>query len=536
MSRLLSAFGLEKRSTSVTYGSFEAMLADLGGGTRSSSGVAVTREKAMSVSAWWRGIDIRSGALARIGPPQVKRRVGKAYEVDTSHPAHLALSQFADQGITPFDFYRTCGVHRLNAGSAYALVDRVSGVARRLILLDPDRMQPFRENGQDGYLYTFEDVRQTPRKIPASDVWHFRGMSWHARAGWKNWLVARDTLGAAMAMRDHGSAVFKNGAAPGLVVEFPEAISVEDRPRVEADWRRSVGGVDNHFKLLLMDAGKKLVSAPQIMSAEAAQLVESRVMEIREIANFLGVPSHYLGDPNGRAYNSQEQDEQGFLNHTIEPDLVSCEQEASRVLLTEEERTSGSVVIEFDRDRLITADAKSRSETDKAALAGVPWKTLDEVRQEHGYGPLPEGRGAALIIPINLQQAAKPGSEADPATKTPPADPEADALAAKGKQAIEAVSNFVVETRRRMLRRLTSAARAAGKHPAKFGDWLDGFAAEHAGVVRDALAPADGVLDTKALAAALFAEVRGVCDAAYSTAKPAAFAEALDAALARLEA
>lgn len=539
MSRILTALGLARRSVTMglTWDTLWNSATEFG---RSASGVTVSREKAMTVSAWWRAVDIRSGALARIGPPQVLRRSDGGYAPDPAHPAHRIVARFEFAGMTAFDFYKSRGIQRINCGSSYAYVDRVPGTATpiRLIPLDPSKVQPFRENGIDGYLYTPEDVNIRPRKMPASDVWHFRGMSWDGKAGYVTYIVARDTLGAAIAMRDHGSRFFRNGAIPGMVFEHPDAgITQEEKDRFLQNFARATGGVDNAFKALILEDGFKAVQMPTQMTAEAAQLVESRIMEIREVSNFIGVPSHYLGDPNGRAYNSQEQDEQGFLNHTVEGDLVSCEQELARVLLTEDEKDSGDVVIEFDRDRLIVADVKSRAEADKAATAGVPWKTLDEVRVEHGYRPLPNGRGADLIIPINLQQAAKPGSEADPAANPPPAPPEdAPPPADPGDTpASRAVKAFVVATRARMLRRLTSAARAAGKHPAKFGDWLDGFVAEHVGVVREAFAPADGVLDAKAAASSLLAEVRGTLDAVYSTAKPAAFSEALEAALVRLE-
>lgn len=528
---------VEKRSTTATI-TFEDLLRmgqEMGG--TSSAGVAVSRDRALSVSAWWRGVVIRSSIPAKIGPPRVMRRAGAGYAEDRTHPAHAAVSRFRE--MTAYSFYETRAYHRLSEGNGYAYVDRLnSGLAVELIPLDPTCVQPYREGGVLRYLYTPRTVGDTPRKIDASAMFHTKGLGWDGMSGYPVWRIARDTLGSAIAMREHGSKFFAHGARIGLILEHPGQMSPEAQTKFLNQFNRARSGVDNAFKNVMLEEGMKVSSAPTVMNAQDAQLIESRAMEIREIANYVGVPAHRLGDVATRTYASAEQDYQVFLEDTVDPDLVELEQSLARVLLTAEEQQSEDVVIRFDRTRLGRADVKSQAEADKSALAGVPYRTIDEVRKDRGYAPLPNGKGEDLIIPINLVQAAKPGSDADPSKPpVPPAPPADDPPPPEPKDdlAARAVKAFVADTRKRMVRRLTSAARAAGKHPTKFGDWLEGFAAEHAGVVRDAFAPADGFLDAKAEAAVLLGEVRGVCDAAYSTAKPAAFPEALEAGLARLE-
>lgn len=533
--------GADKRSTSaaITFEDLLRMGQEMGG--TSSSGVAVSRDRALSVSAWWRGVVIRSSIPAKIGPPRVMRREGSGYVEDRKHPAHTAVSRFRE--MTAYSFYETRAHHRLAEGNGYAYVDRLnSGVALELIPLDPTCVQPYREGGVLRYLYTPKAIGEAPRKIDASNMFHTKGLGWDGMSGYPVWRIARDTLGASIAMREHGSKFFANGARVGLILEHPGQMSPEAQKKFLAQFNKARSGVDKAFQNIMLEEGMKLSAGPTVMNAQDAQLIESRAMEIREIANYVGVPAHRLGDVATRTYASAEQDYQVFLEDTVDPDLVELEQALSRVLLTDDEQQSEDVVIRFDRTRLGRADVKSQAEADKSALAGVPYRTIDEVRKDRGYAPLPDGKGAGLIIPINLVQSVAPGSAADPSKSDPTDPPEADGpedspppADPADTPAARAVNAFVVATRARMLRRLTSAARAAGKHPAKFGDWLDGFTAEHSGVVREAFAPADGVLDAKAAASSLLAEVRGTLDAVYSTAKPAAFPEALEAALVRLE-
>lgn len=523
---MLIALGAEQRSVTeaLTWERVLQLGTELGG--PSPSGVRVSKERALSVSAWWRGIAIRSSYPAKIGPPSVQRKKNGGWEDDLGHPANAALSSFP--GTTPMNGYRTCGFHRMVLGNAFYLVDRDgAGDPTRLILLDPDRCVPFREGGADLVAYAPPNEAKV-RTLSAANVWHSQGITWDGRRGLSVVAAARDTLGSSIAMRQHGSKLFANFARLGVILEHPGTPSAETKTALANAFDRSNGGVDNAFKSYLLTEGIKVASSPTVMNPEDAQLIEGRTFEVREIANFVGVPPHRLGDVAAKTYASIEQDNQAFIDDTIDPDLVEMEQSLGLVLLSDEERRSGEVRIRFDRDRLIQADAKSQAEADSKALAGVPWKTRDEIRARRGLPPLPDGEGAKVVIPINLVQAAEPGSPAAGAGEPPPADP----AAARKARAFDAC---IADTRGRMTKRLTAAARAAAKSPAKFTDWIDSMREAHEPVLREAFAPAESAHDAKAEIDAIFTRVRAACDAAAG-AKASEFHAALERELGRLEA
>lgn len=498
---------------------------DWGGASR--FGVAVTHETALSVPAFYRCIEIRSNTILRMGAPKVQRRGSKGWEDAPEHPLTSVLS--AIPGMPPEFFYQTRAAHRISHGRGAAYVDRAAdGRVVRLIPLDPTRLVPFRENGNDGFVYTSE--KQGQRKIPAPDIWNWISLGWDGVSGYSALRQGRDTLGAALAAREHGSSIFRNGAVPGLVFKVPTVLSEDAAKRLKQSLDSRFAGVDNHFKSILLEEGLEVANAPTMMTADDAQLVESRGFDSREIAVRLGVPPSWVGDTATRTFATAEQEAQVFLENTADPDIRSCEASLSYVLLSEEEKRRGDVRIVFDRTPLGMADVKSQAEADKAALAGVPWLTRNEVRQRRGLGPV-EG-GDEIVIPINLVQAAKPGSGADPSAK-PPTDPTPDPDPTAARKA-RGFDDAVAATRSRMVHRLATAARAAGKDPSKFTAWADGAREAHEPIVREAFAFADAAIDTRAEVDALFVALRSACDRAQE-AKPSEFPAALDAALGSME-
>lgn len=492
-------------------------------GASSRSGVAVTPESALTVSAFYRAVEIRANTFLRMGAPRVQRLGPAGWQDDPAHPMNAVLS--AIPGMPPEFFYQTRAGHRTTHGRGAAFVDRGDGGrVVRLIPVDPTRLQAFRRNGHDGFLYTSESAGQ--REIPAMDVWNWVSLGWDGVSGYSALRLGREDLGAAIAAREHGAAMFRHGVVPGLVFKHPGNLTEEAAGRLKRGLDARFAGVDNHFKSILLEEGVDVANAPTMMSAKDAQLVESRTFDAREIAVRLGVPPAWVGDTATRTFATAEQEAQVFLENTADPDIRSCEASLAHVLLTEDEKRRGDVRIRFDRTPLGMADVKSQAEADKAALAGVPWQTVDEIRERRGLGPLPGGRGAELIIPINLVQ---PGGAA--ASKGPPPSAEPEPSAARKARGFD---EAVVATRRRLVHRLASAARAAGKDPSRFTAWVDGAREVHEPVVREALAFADGAIDTRAEVDALFSALRSACDRAQE-AKPAEFPAALDAALAAME-
>jgi HK97 family phage portal protein len=95
-------------------------------------------------------------------------------------------------------------------------------------------------------------------------------------------------------------------------------------------------GLENAHKAALLEDGVDL----KILSNNArdSQLLETRAHEIREVANWFGIPPHKLGDTTRTAYASLEQENQSYLDDAVDPWLVTWEEEGRDKLLTEEQK------------------------------------------------------------------------------------------------------------------------------------------------------------------------------------------------------
>lgn len=471
------------------------------GATPTDSGVAVNARTALSDSPWFRGVELVSTTCAKV-PLHVYRRDGQGKVRDPGHPAYQLMRWHPNQEMTAFVFWQTLWGHVITEGNGYAFVKRDgAGQPIELVALDPGRVYPVRLNGQ--LWYSVEGDRAQTRRYYPDQILHLKGWGFDGLLGYSVLEKAREELGMGLAARKHGTKVFRNGAFTGLILEHPEVMDKEAQRRFLSTFEKRHAGGDNAYRTAVIEEGMK-VSQARPFSAREAQLLELRGLHIREIANFIGCPPHKLGDNTRQAYASMEQENQSFLDDCIDGKLVMAEQECRSKLLTEEQKRQDSHVVEYHRPALVRADLKSRYEAHKSALAGVPFRTINEVRADENLNPLPEGD--KLVIPISVKDPAAESMmpvESDPESGAPPASGDGgdasdgsdgtalDAARSAITSATVAARTALAATEQRMLRRLGVGAKRAAKDPVGFGAWLDGVRAEERPTILEALdAPA----------------------------------------------
>jgi hypothetical protein len=121
---------------------------------------------------------------------------------------------------------------------------------------------------------------------------------------------------------------------------------------------------------------------------------------LRDVANWLGVPPHKLGDNTRTAYNSLEAENQAFLDDSLDYWLVNWEHECREKLLSDRQKQRDTHFIEFERKALVQADLKTRAEYYKTATGGRPWMSPDEVREKENMN-LALGEQSEIKDPAN---------------------------------------------------------------------------------------------------------------------------------------
>lgn len=468
----------------------------LHGGAASASGVKVNRDNALTLPAFFRAVTLIAGTIAKV-PIVTYARQGKGKRDATEHPAYeLQYSSPApDQvEVTAFQWKQTKMLHVLMRGNGYTYIHRRGDATPfALQLLECEHTYPVREDGR--LLFVTRDGDGW-RKLPAQDVLHWHGPGWDGLMGYDVLTVAAEAVGEGLAKQGYSSRFFANSARPGGVIEVPGQMNDPAKKTLIEGWSAWHTGLDNAHKTGILDRGAKF--NPFTIDADKAQLIESRKLSNRDVANVFGLPAHKVGDDGVSAFASLEQEEQNTINDCY--DLWFCMIEAQHrlKLLGEAEKRDNTHTIEFLRQALVRGDLAARSNAYRVALGGHPYMTPNEVRGLENQNPLPGGD--ELPKPLNMGQGGADNAPNDPADP-PPGNPGDNAAGVRildnrrpddGREAAlrAAVETMAADAAVRVVRRMQRDALRAAKAPGKYLAWLEAFRAEQAPAVAEMVAAA----------------------------------------------
>lgn len=229
------------------------------------------------------------------------------------------------------------------------------------------------------------------RGLIQDDVLHVPGFGFNGIRGESVIAyAARQSIGTALAADEFSGRFFANGMNVGSVIKYPEGVSPskeqQDGLREQFEERYS-GRANSHKPLLLVNGGELQKVA---LSANDAQLIQTRQFQVIDIARAFGVPPHMIGETSATtAWGSGiEQLSIAFVRYTLGPHLKRLEQEFNRKLWPRSTR----YFVEFDREALMAGDLKADAEFIAKALGGPGtqgWMSVNEVRRKKNMPPKP---------------------------------------------------------------------------------------------------------------------------------------------------
>ena len=376
-------------------------LVDWIGGRDTSSGVSVTTNSALNYSSFFQGVNLISGDVSRI-PLVLYRREDGGKEKATEHPAYYLMRRKPSADLTVNHLLRTLTAHAIIHGNGYAYIFRNSSfVPQELLLLDPSITFPVRENGR---LWYVTQVSGELRRLSPANVLHIRGLGSDGLVGYGVVDRARESLGLGLAAERFGSSFFGNGATSSGLLEYPGKLTDTTVGRIRSQWNSMHQGLQKAHRVAVLEAGIKFhqLSVPP----EQAQFLETRRFQRQEIASWLNLPPHKLGDESRTSYNSIESENLDYLNR-LDHWLDAFESECWDKLLTESEKRSDDLFFEFHRVSLLKVDADQRSKLYHSYLQdGV--MSPNEVRAAENMNPR-EG-GNKYYLPLNMARVDEEGN------------------------------------------------------------------------------------------------------------------------------
>lgn len=379
---------------------------ELFGSNRTASGMAVTSESAMRVSAVSACVARIAGAISQLPVHQYVKTPTGRQRADS--PLWWLLNESPTARYTSASMWEQVTGSFLLKESGFVFIGRSrSGAVRELIPLPWDAVQPERYSSNEGdrLKYYVQDVRTYG--ADQDDMLHFPGFGFDGlRAMSVIQYAARNATGNAMAMDDYSGKFFAGGAHPSMILEVPGGMKAEAVANLQAAFSNKYSGTDNAHKLpLVLTDGIKATSLT--IKASDAQLLDARKFQVVDIARAFGVPPHLIGETSAATSwgSGLEEMTRAFMLYTVQPHLRRIEQELNRKLF----RTSGSFV-EFNRDAMLEGNSSAQADYFRAALGGPGtgpgWMSVDDVRQLKNMQP--HGGLSADIYDPRAAQPAPP--------------------------------------------------------------------------------------------------------------------------------
>ncbi|MCA1971310.1 MAG: phage portal protein [Caenispirillum sp.] len=386
-----------------------------GGGGMSTAGIPVTVDAAQRLAAVAACVRVLSDDVAHL-PLVLFRSTDGRREPASDLPLYRLLKDRPNEWQTAFEFKQQLQRDKLFRGNGYAYKVRgYRGDVQELIRMHPDRTEPMQDATtlEVRYRYTRLDGRQVI--LNRSEVFHLRGPSDDGLKGLNPIRLHRETIGDGIALREHGSRFFSNGAKPGGVLQADGKVGPEAKKALREDFEELYRGVENSHRVAILDQGVKY--QPMSITMEDAQYLDARKFNRSEICGIYGVPPHKIGDLERATFSNIEHQALEYVHASLLPHLVCWEQAIGRDLIEEE-----GLYAKFNVSALLRGDAKSRAEAlqiqrRNGVISANEWRELEDMN------PRTDDGGDGYIVESNMRPDDGSDPKAEPQQRPEPANP-----------------------------------------------------------------------------------------------------------------
>jgi len=379
------------------------LLEMLAAGAVAVSGVQVNSMSAIRYAAFFACLKVLSEDVGKLPIKLYKERPDRGRDVAKSHKVHRLISRRPNDFMTASEFWEMCVAHVVLRGNFYAFKVMVGSEVVELLPLNPGSVVPkLRDDWSLWYDVTF--ANGTRDVLPASQIFHVRGLSLDGIRGLSALEYARETLGLGIAAERHGAKLFVNGANPGGALETEQTLTDEVFARVKTSWNEKHTGLENSHKVAILEGGLKWTSVT--MTNTDAQWLENRKHTDNQICGLLRVPPHKIAILDRSTNNNIEHQSLDYVNDGLMPHLNRIENRIRIDLLNE--RDEEDHFAKFNVSALLRGDMKARSQFYKDMVYLGAYSPNDVLELEDRN---PREGGDIYLTPSNMNINGRPADE-----------------------------------------------------------------------------------------------------------------------------
>jgi HK97 family phage portal protein len=378
---------------------------------QTTAGVVVDETTALRATAVWACVRVISEDVATL-PLFMYERLDRGKRRAPEHPLQPLLHDQPNPEMTALQFRETLTAHLLTWGNAYAYIVRDGkGVPRELWPLLPDRTRLQRDPRTRALFYEIHDtpdVKADPRWVAFSEnVLHIAGLGFDGLKGYSPIAMFRQAIGLGMAAEEFGARFFGQGTHMGVTFEHPGPgpLSETAYTRLKTELTEKYGGLGRSHLVMILEEGMKANKLG--IPPDEAQFVETRKLQVTEIARIFRVPPHKIMDLERATFSNIEEQGLDYTVSTLRPWLARWEQAIRVKLLTSEERRR------FFAEHVVEGLLRGNTQGRYSAYATGRqwgWLSINDIRELENLNPI-DG-GDAYLEPLNM----KPAGSAPPTT------------------------------------------------------------------------------------------------------------------------
>lgn len=376
---------------------------EIGAFPYSAAGISVTPETAARVSSVFACARLRAGAVGSL-PLPVYRRTPDGRERASDHPVDYLLNEEPTALCTAAVFWEYIELSKMFRGDGFALIVR-NGIGDVMEFIPIDE-RCVRQVLKDGRWRYYVELYGKHYGVDQHDILQFPGFGYDLRTGRSMSVIqyaARQSIGTAIAADEFAARFFSSGASPKFVLKYAGKLNKEQIDELKRDWLEKVAGTQNAHLPFVLGGGADLAQVS--LSAEDAQLLETRKFNVVDICRAFGVPPIMVGDSEKTSAWGTGIEQLGifFVIYSLQPDLTKNSQEINRKVFPTQR-----FFCEYNVNALMRGDSKARGEFYRQALGGSNgpgFMTQNEVRKLENLPPMPEGGKLYIPAPGSLKDA-----------------------------------------------------------------------------------------------------------------------------------
>ena len=359
--------------------------------------VNVNEKTQLQITTAWSAIRLIAETVGTL-PLHLYRTTANGRERAKDDPRYALVRWQPCDYLTAPEWKESMVVSLATMGQAYNPVTRFESTGR-IIEIQPvhkSRVQP--EVLSDGSIvYHLADRHGRRRTLKRRDVLPVRGFGGVGELeGFAPHQLHSNSLALSVAMEKYAAEFFGSGGRPQGILKTKAEFGDKSRDQIRSGFAKYLSESREKGELPVLDGETEYqaVSTPN----NEAQFIESRKLQIAEVARIYRVPLHMLMETDKASYNNTEQANKHFLDYTLLAYLSRIEAALNSCLLEPSERSEG-MYFEFDVSNLLRGDSSARADQ-YLKLRQASAITGNEIRDRENL-PRMEG-GDDLYAPLNM--------------------------------------------------------------------------------------------------------------------------------------